>query len=155
MRLLSNILLAASLLMATSALADPAAHKATAARVLLEKMGSGDFSKLDEIYGPGFVAHAGGKDFTLEEDNASGRALRAAVPDLSVQVVRMVAEDDLVTVHWQAVGTNSVAAAGLPGNGRTAATEGMTIFRFAKGRIVEEWSLTDMMRLLRGLGLMP
>ena len=54
---------------ASPALADIGADKVTASRVLLEKMGQGDFGKLDEIYGPGFVAHAGGKDYTLEEDN--------------------------------------------------------------------------------------
>lgn len=137
----------------TPAHGDMTVDKKTAARVLLEKMGRGDFSKLDEIYGPGFVAHSGGKRFTLDEDNESGKAIRAAAPDLEVFVDHLIGEGDLVTVHWRARGTNTVAAAGMPGNGKKLDVEGMTIFRFERGRIVEEWSLTDRLAMMRQLGL--
>lgn len=137
----------------TPAQGDMSVDKKTAARVLLEKMGRGDFSRLDEIYGPGFVAHSGGKSFTLAEDNESGKAIRTAAPDLEVFVDRLIGEGDLVTVHWRARGTNTVAAAGMPGNGKKLDVEGMTIFRFERGRIVEEWSLTDRLAMMRQLGL--
>jgi steroid delta-isomerase-like uncharacterized protein len=145
------ILLCACVVYATPALADIAADKITASRVLLEKMGRGDFSKLDEIYGPGFVAHAGGKDYSLDEDNRSGQAIRVAVPDLQVTVDHLIGESDLVAVRWRARGTNSVAAAGMPGKGATMEVEGMTIFRFKDGRIVEEWSLTDRLAMMNQL----
>ena len=146
-------LLIACVACASPASADIAADKVTASRVLLEKMGRGDFSKLDEIYGPGFVAHGGGKDYSLEEDNSSGRAIRAAVPDLQVMVDRLVGEGDMVAVHWRARGTNSVAAAGMPGKGAAMEVEGMTIFRFRDGRIIEEWSLTDRLALMNQLAV--
>jgi predicted ester cyclase len=145
------VVLLACIVFASPAFADVAADKVTASRVLLEKMGRGDFSKLDEIYGQGFVAHAGGKDYTLEEDNSSGRAIRAAVPDLEVIVDHLIGEGDLVAVRWRARGTNSVAAAAMPGNGASLEVEGMTIFRFKDGRIVEEWSLTDRLALMNQL----
>lgn len=153
MRFALMLAIAASLTsLSVPADADTNANKTVASRVFLEKMGKGDFSKLDEIYGPGFTAHSGTRSFTLDEDNASGKAIRAAVPDLEVLILRMVAESDFVTVHWRARGTNSVAAGGMPGTGKTADVEGMTIFRFVGGRIVEEWSLTDRLALLRQLG---
>lgn len=136
---------------ASPAAADVAADKITASRVLLEKMGRGDFSKLDEIYGPGFVAHAGGKTFNLEEDNLSGRAIRSAVPDLQVMVDHLIGEANHVAVRWRARGTNTVAAAGMPGNGAAMEVEGMTIFRFENGRIVEEWSLIDRFAMMNQL----
>jgi steroid delta-isomerase-like uncharacterized protein len=122
-----------------------------AKRVFLEKMGQGRFDRLDEIYGPGFVAHSATRDYTLDEDNESGRQWRAAFPDLKVEVLRTVAEKDLVAVHWRGGGTNTVAAAGMPGKGARASVEGMTFFRFVDGRIVEEWSLIDMASLARQL----
>lgn len=139
--------------LASPASADVAADKITASRVLLEKMGRGDFSKLDEIYGPGFVAHAGGKEFSLEEDNKSGQAIRSAVPDLQVTIDHLIGEGDHVAVRWRARGTNTVAAAGMPGNGARMEVEGMTIFRFKDGRIVEEWSLTDRLAMMTQLGV--
>lgn len=152
MRTTVNILaLAFILLLGSGAQADEEANTQTAKRVLLEKMGEGRFDKLDEIYGAGFVAHGPSRDFTLEEDNESGKAWRAAFPDLKVTVARTVANGDLVAVHWKAAGTNTVAAEGMPGKGASAAVEGMTFFRFSQGRIVEEWSLIDMATLMKQL----
>jgi steroid delta-isomerase-like uncharacterized protein len=142
--------------LALAALAAPAHaneqdNVATAKRVFLEKMGEGRFDKLDEIYGPGFVAHGAGRDYTLEEDNESGRAWRAAFPDLKVTVERTAASGDLVAVHWRGTGTNTVAAAGMPGKGGKADIDGMTFFRFSAGRIVEEWSVIDIATLAKQL----
>ncbi|MGH8186940.1 MAG: ester cyclase [Steroidobacteraceae bacterium] len=128
------------------------ANTRTAKRVFFEKMGEGRFDKLDEIYGPAFVAHGATRDYTLEQDNESGKIWRAAFPDLKVMVDRTAASNDLVAVHWHATGTNTVAAGGMPGKGAKASMEGMTFFRFVDGRIVEEWSVLDMLRLREQLG---
>lgn len=150
-----NWLLAATFcawsLAAAPALAGPAENRLVAERVFLEKMGQGRFDRLDEIYGPGFVAHGATRVFTLDEDNASGREWRRAVPDLKVSVLRTVADGELVAVHWRGDGTNSVAAQGLPGTGARLSMDGMTFFRFANGRIVEEWSVMDMASVMRQL----
>lgn len=148
---LRNFCLAALMLVPTPAIAGPTENAETGKRVFLEKMGQGRFDRLDEIYGPGFVAHGADREYTLDEDNASGREWRKAVPDLKVEVLRTVAEGDLVAVHWHASGTNSVAAAGLPGLGGKAAMDGMTFFRFENGKIVEEWSVMDLATMMRQL----
>ena len=104
-----------------AAIAGPAENKAVASRVILEKMGQGRFDIQPELYGPGFVAHGFGRDFTLAEDEASGRQLRAAFPDLKVKLDRIIAEGDLVSLHWSAVGTNTVAVSPFPGTGKQVA----------------------------------
>jgi steroid delta-isomerase-like uncharacterized protein len=146
--MLATLLIAA---IAPPAQADLAANTQTAKRVFVEKMGQGRFDKLDEIYGPGFVAHGVSQDYTLAQDNESGKQWRAAFPDLKVTVVRSVAEGDLVALHWKATGTNTGKDAGLPGNGKKAAMDGMTFFRFSKDRIVEEWSVLDIASMNRQL----
>jgi len=123
----------------------------TARRVFLENMAQGRFERLDEIYGPDFVAHGASANYTLEQDVAATRSWRTAMPDLQVTVERTVADRDLVAVHWNAVGTNTVAAGGLPGKGDRVGIEGMTFFRFARGRIVEEWSVIDVATLRKQL----
>ena len=145
------LLTAALLLAAPPAKAGPEENRRTASRILLERMGQGRFEIDSEIYGPGFVAHGFGRDYTLAEDQASGRALRAAFPDLAVRVDRIVAEGELVAVHWSATGTNSVAGAMFPGNGRRVTIDGMSFFRFASGRIVEEWSAYDRQTMIQQL----
>jgi hypothetical protein len=107
MRPLQTLLISLALLCGATALAADAPNVRTAKRVLLEKMGEGRCDKLDEIYGPGFVAHGSTGDFTLEQDNESGKAWRRAFPDLKVTVERTAASEDLVAVHWRAMGTNT------------------------------------------------
>lgn len=146
------VLFIATLCCSLTAVGSEAENVVTAKRVFLEKMGEGRFDKLDEIYGEGFVAHGATGDYTLAEDNESGKEWRKAVPDLRVTVKRTVADGDFVAVHWNAKGTNSVAAAGLPGNGGKADIDGMTFFRFQGGKIVEEWSIIDIASMRRQLG---
>lgn len=134
-----------------SAAADELQNVRTAKRVLLEKMGEGRFDKLDEIYGEGFVAHGATSDYTLEQDNESGKEWRKACPDLKVAVKQTVADADKVAVHWNAKCTNTVAAAGLPGKGGKADMDGMTFFRFKDGKIVEEWSIMDIATMVKQL----
>lgn len=130
--------------------ADVADNVRLAKRVFLENMAAG-LGQLDQIYGPNFVAHAASRDYSLEQDNAATKSWRMAMPDLKVTVERTIAEHDLVAVHWRAVGTNTVAAGDMPGDGARIGIEGMTFFRFAAGRIVEEWSVVDIATLRKQL----
>lgn len=151
----ASVVLAACIFFVSPAAAkeNPRANAATASRVLLEKMGQGRFEISDEIYGPGFVAHGFGRDYSLAEDNASGKQIRDAFPDLKVAVLRTVANGDLVAVHWQSNGTNTVKVGPFPGSGTRVTIDGMTFFRFAGGRIVEEWTTYDNLRIMQQLGL--
>lgn len=153
MRFTAIVLLTSALCVSVSqdAAAGTADNVRTAKRVFLEAMAQGRFDRLDEIYGPNFVAHGASANYTLEQDNASTMSWRAAMPDLKVTVERTVADGNLVAVHWNAVGTNTVAAGGMPGKGDRVGIEGMTFFRFASGRIVEEWSVVDIATLRKQL----
>jgi steroid delta-isomerase-like uncharacterized protein len=156
MRLFRTVLMALMVAFAAAAAAASPADERTAARVFIEKMGQGRFDHLDEIYAPGFKAHApDGSTYTLAEDNESGRAWREAIPDLQVRVERMVSAPGMVAVHWHAAGTNTKAAAGLPGAGRRMAIDGMTFFRFVDGRIAEEWGVIDMATMMQQLAAAP
>jgi steroid delta-isomerase-like uncharacterized protein len=126
-----------------------------AKRVFLESMTDGRSDRLNEIYGPNFVAHGASRDYTLEQEMADTLAWRSAMPDLRVTVERSVAAGDLVALHWKLVGTNTVAAGGLPGKGDPIGIEGMTFFRFSSGRIVEAWTVLDVAMLRKELGERP
>jgi predicted ester cyclase len=60
--------------------------------------------------------------------------------------------------RWTFHGTNTgdfETPAPLPATGKKVAFTGTNIYRFAGGKIVEEWFLEDTMGLLRQLGFMP
>jgi predicted ester cyclase len=80
-----------------------------------------------------FVAHAGERTATLEEDMAAAREERKALPDLHIKILQMLAERDLAAVYWMASGTNTQEGLGFPATGRKISIPGMTIFRFQDG----------------------
>jgi predicted ester cyclase len=150
------ILLTAAVATSPSGAAQPTcSNPQTASRVLLEKMGKGRFEISDEIYAAEFVAHGFGRDYSLSEDNASGKQIRAAFPNLKVSVLRTAGDGNLVAVHWRSEGTNTVKAGTFPGTGKRVVVEGMTFFRFVGCRIVEEWSTYDNLGIMQQLGLIP
>jgi predicted ester cyclase len=107
-----------------------------------------------ELHTTDFVAHAGSKSYNLQEDYASALEHRKAFPDMTVNVSRMIAEGDLVVVHWKAKGTNTGTNAYFPEvTNKKGEVEGVTIFRMADGKIAEEWGLTDFISLLLNWGL--
>ncbi len=128
----------------------------TIARVFFEEvLGQGKLEKYSESHTPDFVAHGSEQDFSLAEDMAAAREERTAMPDMQVAVNRMVAEGDLVAVHWTAWGTNTQPGMGLPATGKKIRVSGITIFRFKAGKISEEWSAWNMLSVLKQAGLFP
>jgi steroid delta-isomerase-like uncharacterized protein len=128
----------------------------TVARTFFEEvLGQGKLERYSESHTADFVAHGTEHDFTLAEDMAAAREERTAMPDMQIAVNHMVAEGDLVAVHWTAWGTNTQPGMGLPATGKRIKVSGMTIFRFKAGKISEEWSAWDMLSVLQQAGLFP
>jgi len=124
-------------------------NKAIARRVFDEILNQGNFDAANEIYAPDFVNHGLHRDASLAEDQAAARWEKGAAPDLHLSVELMVAECDLVSVVWIARGTNSHAAGWLPATGTRLEVRGATTWRFVNGKICEEWSSFDMLRIAR------
>jgi len=128
----------------------------TAARTFFEEVvGQGKLEKYSESHATDFVAHGSERDYGLAEDMAAAREERTAMPDMQIAVNRMVAEGDLVAVHWTAWGTNTQPGMGLPATGKKIKVSGMTSFRFKAGKISEEWSTWNMFSVLKQAGLFP
>ena len=125
------------------------------ARSFFEVLDQGQLDKYAESHAQDFVVHGSDHDGTLEEDLAAAREERKAFPDMKMTVNQILAERDLVAVHWTVSGTNTQAAMGFPATGKTMKTSGMTLFRFKGGKISEEWNAWCMLSVMRQLGLYP
>ena len=130
-------------------------RKAVARRVFEEIFNQGRFEVADEIYAKDFVSHGVSRDAGLAEDQEAARGWKAAFPDLKMSVDLMIAEGNLVTVLWSGKGTNTGTGNGLPATGKRLSGRGITIWRIEGGKIREEWSEFDQMRILTQLGLLP
>jgi steroid delta-isomerase-like uncharacterized protein len=130
-------------------------NKAVARRVFEEIFNQGKFEVADEIYAGNFVNHGVKRDADLKEDQAAARGWKLAFPDLKMTVAQEIAEGDLVTVLWTATGTNTGEGNGLPATGKQIQGRGITIWRIVNGKITEEWSEFDQLRIMKELGLLP
>jgi predicted ester cyclase len=130
-------------------------NKAVARRVFEEIFNQGKFQVADEIYAKDFVNHGVHRDVGLKEDQDAARGWKLAFPDLKMTVLKEIAEGDLVTVLYEGTGTNTGEGNGLPATGRGIEGRGITIWRIVKGRITEEWSEFDQLRIMQDLGLIP
>jgi steroid delta-isomerase-like uncharacterized protein len=127
----------------------------TVARAFFEEvLGQGKLKRYSGFHAADFVAHSAERDYTLAEDMAMAREERTAMPDMQFAVKHMVAEGDLVVVHWTAWGTNTQPGMGLPATGKPINVSGMTLFRFRAGKISEEWNAWSMLSVLKQVGLL-
>jgi steroid delta-isomerase-like uncharacterized protein len=128
-------------------------NKQTARSFFEDVLDQGRFDKYAESHAKDFVAHGRDHDYTLEEDMAAAKEERKALPDMRMRANQILADRDLVSVYWSVSGTNTQAGMGFPATGKTVKIDGMTLFRFREGKICEEWSVWDMLSVLRQLGL--
>jgi steroid delta-isomerase-like uncharacterized protein len=126
-------------------------NKAVARRVFDEIFNQGKFQVADEIYAQDYVNHAPHHDASLAEDEAAQRFEKQACPDLKMTVDSMVAEGDLVSVLWFATGTDTVRMGWMPATGAKIELRGITIWRVSDGKIREEWTSFDELRIVREL----
>ena len=124
-------------------------NKAVAMRVLNEILSEGKFQVADEIYAPDFVNHGLHKNADLQVDQAAARWEKTVCPDLTVTADLMVAEGDLVTVVATFHGTNTGHAGWLPATGVKIEGRGITVWRIVDGKIHDEWTAFDQLRIAR------
>ena len=81
--------------------------------------------------------------------------LRAAFPDLTVTVDRLVQNETDIAIAYTLNGTHHGEFAGIAPTGRHITARGMQIARFEDGKIVERWGSSDELGILKQLGVMP
>jgi steroid delta-isomerase-like uncharacterized protein len=121
-----------------------------------EAVVTGNLDTLDEIVAPNSVDHdpAPGQVQGPEGYKVMFGELRAAFPDLHVEVEHLVATDDELAFAYVITGTHLGPLMGQPPTGKKVSYRGMQISRFDRnGKLVERWGSSDELGMLRQLGL--
>ncbi|GAA2864371.1 ester cyclase [Streptosporangium fragile] len=117
-------------------------HK-TAARTAFEVWSSGDLDRLDEFVAVDVVHHDPYDPHGAQGLAGMKRSItrhRGTYPDLVFAIEDQVAEGDRVATRWTATMTH---------DGRQVTLTGVTLDRFANGKIVEAWRVMDMLGFRR------
>ncbi len=108
-----------------------------------------DFSK---YYAESYEIKGLGKGPKAAEANRD-RYLKT-FPDLSIRIIEVIAEGDLVFARCEATGTQKGEMNGIPATGKTGKIAHWTINRYnAEGKIVEAWNLNDNLSMMQQLGI--
>jgi len=75
--------------------------------------------------------------------------LRTSFPDASFKVTDVMSDGDTVIVSWVMTGTQDGAFQDIAATGASVSLDGITVLRFARGMIIEEWITYDRLRLVQ------
>ncbi|WTW99083.1 ester cyclase [Streptomycetaceae bacterium NBC_01309] len=122
---------------------------------LVEK---GDLDAAEKLLAEDFVANLPGLSDPLvgrEIWRFGTQAMLDAFPDLEIDVRDMFGADDRVAVLVHFRGTHRGAFQEIAATGRRVGIRSVELYRFADGRIAEEWVAPDIMDLMRQIGPAP
>ena len=116
-----------------------------------------DWTILDEYIAEDFVANnppLPGVSLDRDGMKQAAEIFRISTPGRH-EITLQVAEGDLVVSHISARGVHAGELLGIPATNREVETDGIAIHRVRDGRIVEYWSVTDIVRVLQQVGALP
>jgi predicted ester cyclase len=111
---------------------------------ITEVLSGGHLDRIDEFLAPSYVNRAFGADLATFKGMLP--ALAAALPDRRFDIEELIAEGNAVVARY----TSEMR----DGSGRTISVRGLTYYRLADGRIVEDDPITTP-ELTRELGPLP
>ena len=136
----------------------PAAQRDTtikAAKTFYQFWNTGDESLLKTAIASNFTDHTlpTGRPQGPDGPAFASKNFRAAVPDLSVEVVKIVVAGDYVTVHMEFKGHFTGTFGRTKGNGQSIDFIATDLLKITNGRITDNWHIEDNLTLLSKMGV--
>jgi len=131
-------------------------NKVNERRLVEEGWNQGNTAVFDELLAADYLGHdtsgpmycpAGFKQFYA--------TYRTAFPDTHVTIEDQIAEGETVASRWTGTGTHQGPLMGIPPSGKRVRVTGITISRYASGKIVEAWFNYDTLGMLQQIGALP
>jgi steroid delta-isomerase-like uncharacterized protein len=122
-----------------------------------EAYNANNLDALDQIVAKDLVSHSllPGLPPGLEGGKMAHRIFLQSFPDSQTKSEMMIAEGDKVFELYTSHGTHKGEFMGFPATGKKYEISSMVVYRFANGKIVEQWGLNDAQTLMMQLGMMP
>src|SRR5579862_2077738 len=127
----------------TVIIGSPMAGEANTARRFIEDiLGTGDWSSADEVLTPDVVMYHPSAPCPVQGREAVQGFLgmfRAGMPDLHLHLEDVTGDGGRVAARWSAHGTHTEEMFGVPPTNKQLDIHGISFFRFADGKIAEDW----------------
>lgn len=140
------------------ATAVPAAERdatVAAAKAFYQFWNSGDEAVLKAAISDNFIDHTlpAGRPQGPQGPAFASKNFRSAVPDLSVEVVKMIVAGDYVTVHMQFRGHFTGSFGTAKGSGQPIDFIATDLLKVTGGRVTDNWHIEDNLTLLSKMGV--
>jgi steroid delta-isomerase-like uncharacterized protein len=132
-------------------------NKALIRRIVDEGWNRGELAIVDEAFAPDYQEHNPRPGQQLGIDGYKGgiTMMRAAFPDLFLDLQDIVTEGDRIAVRYTLHGTHDGELMGIAGSGKRVSSAGMVFARLEDGQVVERGGVQDMLTLLEQVGAFP
>jgi len=116
---------------------------------------TGDKASLDAAISPSFFDHTlpAGRPQGPQGPAFASDHFRTAVPDLSVEVRKMIVAGDYVTVHMVFKGHFTGSLGKVKGQGQAIDFIATDLIKVTDGRVTDNWHLEDNLTLLTKMGV--
>lgn len=133
-----------------------AVNRATVRRLYEDVMNGGNIELLPELVVPDYAEHsplpgqaAGIVGFTARLT----AILNGFRPRYELHHV--VAEADIVAVHWTMTGTHQAEVMGIAPTNRPVKFSGIDVHRLRDGKLAEHWHVIEALQMMQQLGVLP
>jgi steroid delta-isomerase-like uncharacterized protein len=132
-------------------------NKAIVKRIVQEIWNGGNLDLADELIAPDYIDNVSG-DGSAVGPNGFKEAVsgvRDAFPDFAITINDMISEDDKVVLVWNFIGTHKGELMSIAPTDKLIEFDGIYLYRFKDGKLVERSGKRDMFKLMSQLGASP
>jgi steroid delta-isomerase-like uncharacterized protein len=133
-------------------------NKNAVRRLFEEVWNKGNLPLTDELFTPNYAHHdSSTPDVGRGPESEKKRATlyRTAFPDIRLTIEDIIAEGETVMARWSCRGTHTGVLSGIAPTGKQFNISGVSIARFAGGKMAEGWVNWDALGLMQQLGVVP
>jgi len=134
-----------------------AENKAIVKRIVQEIWNGGNLDLADELIAPDYADTVSGDGSPVGpngfKESVSG--VRDAFPDFVITINDMISEDDKVVLVWTFIGTHKGELMGIAPTDKLIEFDGIYLYRFEDGKLVERSGKRDLFKLMSQLGASP
>ncbi len=131
--------------------------KVLAKRIIQEIWNEGKMDLADEIIGQDYADSVVGDGSPVgpEGFKQAVNGIRSDFPDFDITIDDMISEEDKVAVRWTFRGTHKGELMGIAPTNKQVEFDGVYMYRFTDGKLVERSGKRDMFSLMKRLGVIP
>lgn len=122
---------------------------------MAEMINTGNLDALDEVVDQDAVDHDPAPDQKPGPEGFKDffSMLRTAFPDLALEPVTVVADDEHVAMAYTINGTQQAEFQGIAATGKRISVRGVEIVKFRDGKLIERWGSSDEMGIMTQIGM--